>query len=361
MHWLDFSGFDDTLERFAKEVFSRWAPVVNTYAEDGTVDVWFSDCQEVDTACELFPIEDDRLGGVGFNNCDVTDHGFRMALSVGGRTSLKEISLSKTHVTAAALDVLENCPNLREFTFDVSKSADIACEWIGRCCPKLEVLRLSNSAVNESDLHRLRRLESLREIILNDTEAGGDGNVLGSFPSLKRIECDTDHCSDSLLRGVPDLQFLESLSTSGRGMTDAGVRYLARHPSLTHLYLRRSGIADTSIQWISTIPNLVALTIDDASLLGTSLGALANCPKLVAVRLSRVTVNAEALRGLAHSPQLKTLDLNNVVGISADAIKTLGNFRNMTAIGLVECGLTDADVAELRRTLPETEVSIASI
>jgi hypothetical protein len=116
--------------------------------------------------------------------------------------------------------------------------------------------------------------------------------------------------TDDLLENLSDRgQTLPALGLSGcRLITDAGVRHLARMPSLQHLDLTGTSITDAGLQVLRHLPELRTLSLAWNFVTETGVGVLTHCDEIEEVNLGASTqIGDAALRALAGKRKLRHL------------------------------------------------------
>jgi hypothetical protein len=100
-----------------------------------------------------------------------------------------------------------------------------------------------------------------------------------------------------------------ALGLSGcRQITDAGVRHLARMPSLQHLDLSGTGITDAGMQVLRDLPQLRTLSLAWNRVTEAGLAVLANCDELEHLNLgASAEIGVAAVRALAGKRKLRDL------------------------------------------------------
>ena len=142
-----------------------------------------------------------------------------------------------------------------------------------------------------------RDWEEIFELLAQYPAAGvnGDGQI-------------TDDLLEDLCRRG---RTLTALGLSGcRQVTDAGVRHLARLPSLQHLDLSGTGVTDVGLQVLRDLPALRTLSLAWSRVTESGIGVLAHCGALEHLNLGTSPQTGDAaLRALADKPALRRLTI----------------------------------------------------
>jgi Leucine rich repeat len=142
-----------------------------------------------------------------------------------------------------------------------------------------------------------RNWDELIELVAQHPTAGlsGEGQM-------------TDDLIEDLSRHAPSLT---ALGLSGcREVTDAGIRHLARMPSLLHLDLSGTAITDAGLQVLRDLPRLQTLSLAWNHLTGAGVGALAHCDALENLNVAgSADIGDAAIRALAGKCNLRHLTI----------------------------------------------------
>jgi len=120
--------------------------------------------------------------------------------------------------------------------------------------------------------------------------------------------------TDALLERVSRIDHITALDLSGsRGVTDAGLRLLARLPRLRDLNLSGCGITDRGLDVLRRLPSLERITLAWTPITDAGAGHLAACDALRLVDLSATECGDGALRALAGKTPLADVRSGNRV------------------------------------------------
>jgi Leucine Rich repeat len=111
------------------------------------------------------------------------------------------------------------------------------------------------------------------------------------------------------LAGISSLQEL-SLSTS-TGVTDLGLRHLARLPRLRHLDLSWTAVTDRGLEALAQLPRLESVNLSFTRVTDLGVAHLARCQSLRRVDLNNTETGDGSLQALAGKPHLGTLHCGN--------------------------------------------------
>ena len=168
----------------------------------------------------------------------------------------------------------------------------------------------NNQEVKLEDLGILAQSTTLERIKLGQTKV--DDSVfpfLKQISKLRHVHLSWTQITDTGLAAVQDLR-LDILHLTGTRVTDRGMSQLAKHPSLTDLYLGQTRIGNESLKHLVSIPQLRYLAIDHNSITDDGLRFLHESETLTGLHLEKTKVTDAGLVHLASIRSLKSLVLN---------------------------------------------------
>ena len=116
----------------------------------------------------------------------------------------------------------------------------------------------------------------------------------------------TGQMTDAVLERLSRIEHVEELDLSGsRGMTDEGLRHLARLPRLRSLQLGGAPVGDRALQALGRVASLETLGLAWTRITDAGVSYLAGCERLCAVDLSGTATGDGAIRALRGKPALR--------------------------------------------------------
>ena len=111
--------------------------------------------------------------------------------------------------------------------------------------------------------------------------------------------------TDELLERISQMEHVTTLRLGGSpGVTDAGVRHLARMPRLRHLDLRGCPVGDRSLEILRELPVLETVSLAGTAITDAGVALLSSCDRLARVDLSGTRTGDGAIKALAGKPRL---------------------------------------------------------
>jgi hypothetical protein len=143
-------------------------------------------------------------------------------------------------------------PNLKGL--ELSHFLRTACRGIDRA-PSLEVVRISQSKVDDRTFQELSRLPKLRELSLDDVEVTADRLLtLSSLPKLRALELQHASLDASALRAIGRFQNLTYLELWGCSLAEGELKEVASLSRLQTLRLPRTNVASQDLAPLVGLP-----------------------------------------------------------------------------------------------------------
>jgi hypothetical protein len=168
---------------------------------------------------------------------------------------------------------------------------------------------------------------------------------------------------------------ITSLDLSATGVTDAGLKQVAKLSSLATLELQGTKVTDRGLKELAGLKNLTTLGLSESQLSDTTLRALreigllhvlseASAPKgerpksaddVGSLALCRTPVTDAGLKELVELKNLTWLDLRES-RVTDVGLKELAGLKHLTRLLLQDTRVTAAGIAELRTALPNCRI-----
>ncbi len=233
---------------------------------------------------------------------------------------------------------------------------------------------LSRSWVSDTDLERIRGLQSLKVLRLAQTHVTDAGlSIVESLPSLKELDlffC--EHVTDAGASQLRSAAGLEKLNLRGTKISGSGVKFLTELSRLQWLDIGIAEIDDPSIDLLEALPELHYLAIGGNRISEAGISSLRSLVHLRHLDLSggqvtdsgiwAVSVSDLNLDEISSISSLESLNLSAPSSEYVEAIST-GVPRLRGAIRVTDLGASHlARLARLRRlNLTRSAVTIAGI
>ncbi len=154
----------------------------------------------------------------------------------------------------------------------------------------------------------IRDLEWLDLDFTGFTDA--DASTLEFHPNLKRLGVSANPgLTDEGLKSIAKLTSLEHLDLSGTGVSDQGLRVVAGLPKLQTLVLDRTTINSDSLIYLQPLQSLRILHLWSTSVDDAGLEAIGEIRSLESIVLNDTQVRGPGLAALATLPKLRLLNL----------------------------------------------------
>jgi CheY-like chemotaxis protein len=157
-----------------------------------------------------------------------------------------------------------------------------------------------------------------------------------------------------LVDALGDLRFL---SLAGTRITDAGLEHVRALTGLRELHLDGTAITDGGLSQLCELGDLEVLDLKDTAITDAGLARLKPLRNLKGLYLTRTAVTDEGIGHLADLPNLRTLILWDT-RISDRGLRHLQPLRSLQELILWGSSVSAQGVEELRKSLPECDVSV---
>lgn len=196
-----------------------------------------------------------------YGSTGVTDAGLKVLTALSGLTALH---LSTTHITDDGLKHLARFPDLTALDLSFSSVTDAGLAEVGKS-KGLTELWLGSLAMTDKGLAALAELTRLRVLYLSGNESlTGDGlRSLSKLTELRTLDLFGATFRDADVEHLAAFPKLENLKVSGKGVTDVGLKALAKRTTLAKLKLVGvHGVTDTGLRELQTLTELRELYVD---------------------------------------------------------------------------------------------------
>ncbi len=251
---------------------------------------------------------------------------------------------------------------------------------------RLKVLNLSTSELTDAELRYVERIESLEELVLNQTQVTDAGVVrLASLGNLQRVGIDRPVTSVGAYRlslARPDLKIdlrplpfhglnslrergghgelnekyeLVMLDLHGSKVTDADLQPVAVCGQLRIVNLSGTKVGDAGLESLRDLENLREIWLTGTSITDEGLKVIAELSQLKSISLSRTGVTDA---GIAHLKSLTALEVLHLgeTEISDEGLQHLRGLRKLKTVYVTKSRVTTAGVTELADAIPSIDV-----
>lgn len=187
----------------------------------------------------------------------------------------------------------------------------------------LFVLSIDDTPIGPEGYRMLRRLTSLRDVSIIDTELGETGReFIGRQQYLTGIDADRADLTDAWLIDLPPLENLTFLSLDDTpGITDEGIRHIAKHQNLEHLFLSYTGLTDASMKSLQSLKSLKRAWFEGTKITDASMAGFRLMPGIEEIGIAYTEVTTEGFLELAGIRTLKKVGIKGCDNISVEGIR----------------------------------------
>lgn len=271
--------------------------------EDSPERIFVSLDQRGDELCKLLSRISSLRGVVqgGCSDDNLTDAGL---LELTGHPGIEEVFLNSRGITAKGFEVLPTLPRLRELGITIKKCVDFACPSIGRC-QNLEKLSFNGGEISDLGLKELAPLSKLTELELSCNPVCKEVRVCAQMPRLAILRLESTNVDDEgliPLRGHPGLR---DLFLDDSKITDESGVILATIPNLTKLSLENTGITDKTGVALGKAQNLEFLSIGGTKVSVETIRAFKQARKLETLMLEKIVIDDQVVKAMYELPNLQ--------------------------------------------------------
>lgn len=242
----------------------------------------------------------------------------------------------------------------------------------------LEILDLRHTNISDSDLADVGRLVNLRKLDLEATNISDEGlKHLSALVNLQQLNVSRTNVSFAglvhLLKDIQNRSLDEALHVIGHQMVeDTGVALsdlnvndkdletLVELKRLGGLALENSAITDKGLGVVEHFPELETLGLCNTGITDAGLGHLQRLTNLRTLVLSGTKITNAGLQHLSNLNGLESLYLSNT-SISDSGLSHLRGLSSLKLLDLAGTQVTESGVTTLREVLPNTLIVMSFI
>jgi len=279
-----------------------------------------------------------RVRSVLLNETAVTDAGMA---TVGKVATLQNVDLRGCTISNAGLEPLTALSELKALRLSgesgVTSVDDDGMVHVGKM-KNLKALLLDFLWISEVGLEQLAGLDKLEELYLAKTLVGDDAlAMMSQFPRLKKLRISQCQFENAGLAHLAKVTTLEDLDLSeNNSINDSGMPHLSGLKKLKRLNLWRTFVGDAGVEKLAGLTAMEWLNLDNSQISDDCLKHLSGMSKLSFLHLGSTLVSDAGLPALNGLTALKDLKVTR------------------TAV-------TEEGVAELKKSLPDTEIQLRYI
>ena len=226
-------------------------------------------------------------------------------------------------------------------------------------CDRLESITLNRSAIDDSSIQEIAKVETLQVIDLAGTAITDEGLAeLGKLPKLRKLVL--DKCKTITGEAFSEFQFPESLKEldlkGTKVLNDDGLGELSRFTELEHLRLAsNSEIKGHGFECLAAMQKLITLQCPETSITDQHLALLDGISTLKTIWLPGCKeVSGRGIDRLSQSQGCTQMSLNRCRKIDSPDFEVLAKFKNLEKLYIANTRIRNDDL-ELLSTLEKLE------
>jgi outer membrane protein assembly factor BamB/formylglycine-generating enzyme required for sulfatase activity len=222
---------------------------------------------------------------------------------------------------------------------------------------------LTGTQVSDADLHSLKGLNALRELLLTRTAISDSGlQHLVGLTRLEKLVLTQTGVTDAGLEHLHGLKSLKELwFVDQKQITDAGLEHLKGLTRLESLFLSGTQVTGSGLVYLKGLSRLEMLFLDGTPTVISKvhmepLKELENLKHLSLYRLGPQRVTDDDLKHLAQLGAVRHLNLNFNPAITDAGLVHLMGMSELTYLDLRNTAASEAGVSRLRQSLPDCRI-----
>ncbi|MBO0698461.1 MAG: DUF1080 domain-containing protein, partial [Zavarzinella sp.] len=274
-----------------------------------------------------------------------------------GLRSLQNVLLVDAPITDAGLAHLGKIPTLQFLQLDGTRVTDAGLKHLAGL-RDLKSLQLHRTAVTGSGLKDMPAAP-LELLVVGGGGAPTDdvAEVISQFQTLRDLSLGSAVLTDAGLAHLGRLKKLWSLMVGGSRVTDRGLDALRGLTNLSILSVADTQVTDAGlVKLVDMKLPLTAVFVANTGMTDDGLKHLARLPLLEQLHAEKTKVTDAGLAHLAAAPKLRGLFLQDTALTDA-AVGHLKKLAGLKELHLEGTGVTDAGRAELKNTLPSCQIT----
>jgi internalin A len=288
--------------------------------------------------------------------------------TIGQLANLERLDLAGTYVTDSGLTKLVNLNNLVSLTFP-NAATDAGLQHVSGLY-KLEALYLSWTQVQGPGLIHLKKLPSLKTLVLHDTLITDDAlDLVGDLGSLQgemslTFVAVTSDAVDRLHKRLPKAAFgvsgyVEHIERAKQRLLESGAELVQDNDSprrAVTLRLTDAEMTKENLNDLRMLRHLQTLDLSGCELPLADMSRLvSSLTRLQKVSMANTNVTDSALHFLTMTTQLRELNLSNT-GITDASVPLLTRLYRLEILNVAGTQITPEAIAELQQALPDCKV-----
>ena len=234
--------------------------------------------------------------------------------------------------------------------------------------PGLKKLDLSTTRISDRGLRELRPAPGIADLNLCFAEQIGDegASAMRNWKHLTRLNLRGTKITDATLEMLGDLTTLEDLDIGFAQLTDVGLDHLTPLAHLRKLAMGGNKLTSSGLQFLRQLPQIEYLDLAGAqrtdsglwsiTLSDTGVDAVTAVTGLRELHIGSASLASAELKKLATLPRLERLSLQGAKRVGHESVPVLAGMSKLRWLDVHDTGIPEADVAELRKSLPNCEI-----
>ena len=216
---------------------------------------------------------------------------------------------------------------------------------------RVEIVHLQRSVVDDEAWHHLARMDSIRNLVIDDTRISQEAvEAIGCLSRLRQIlvtPATADHEPGSIAWSpLGRLEHLQSLAVLYGSWDDDALEAIAPLKSLTHLGIADVQITERGARALGSLEQLESLLMEGGAVSAEALHSFSGLHGLKGLTLRQTEISSSALRTLVAHGKLASLKLKGPAVID-EVLVAVGEMASLETLRLPETSVSDEGLHHL--------------
>ena len=221
------------------------------------------------------------------------------------------------------------------------------------------------TGLTDADFKQIRQLESLKMLSFTHGPNDAQLKILAGMPAIETFTTNGSHLTDAGLATLMTFPALKNLTFfhPGKDITGTGLAALTALPHLASFSLGgTTKFTDPGLAAVSKLPHLTELRFWHTGVTSEGVKALLALKALQSLTLgqqldakAKATLNDDAVAVVAQLTSLETLTLQES-RLSLTALTKLKQLPNLKRLMLTDIEISDSDLVALKQQLPKVDI-----
>lgn len=262
--------------------------------------------------------ERDEEGDIVFIGAGVNDQALKLAAPLG---TVRELDCTEADVTDNGIEHLKGMKSLKKIRLSREVTGDGIA--VLKDCPSLECLVVHLRLDVQAAVRNIGALRQLKVLYFyGDAELRPQWFDSWKGLRLRKFSTGNTKCGDEHLKRLEAIQSLEEVVLDDTRITDEAIGSLIRLKNLRDVCLGDAPVTDEALNKLAELPKLTKLNLGGTKITSRGVKELCKAGRLRSLYLTDTTVDDDAVAALCANKQLESLELSGT-RVSRAGVKQL--------------------------------------